>query len=112
MSTPHGPYPPVYDLDPAVSPYPIPRYPAGPSTPGTGPNGERFDDPESTLGIVGLVLALFCGLPGLIVSLIALNNSKRRGYRNTIALVGAIIGGVGTLLPLVYLGFLVLLLVA
>ncbi|RDH11741.1 hypothetical protein DVB88_10680 [Tsukamurella pulmonis] len=62
----------------------------------------EVQDPDSALGIVGLVLNFVCcGPVGLVVSWIALNKSKERGYKNTIAMVGAIIGGVYSALLLI-----------
>jgi hypothetical protein len=52
------------------------------------------DYPGKTLGVVGLVLAIFFNLIGLIVSAIALNQSKKAGFKNTPALVGVIVGAV------------------
>ena len=46
------------------------------------------------MGIVGLVLAIFCSLVGLIVSIIAFNKSKAAGFKNNIALAGIIVGAV------------------
>lgn len=80
---------------PTAQPYPggYPGYPV--------PNGE-MQDPDNAMGIVGLVLNFVCCGPiGLIVSWIALNKSKERGYKNTVALVGAILGGVTSAMLLV-----------
>jgi hypothetical protein len=52
------------------------------------------DFPGKTLGIVGLIVAIFANLIGLIISAIALSQSKKAGYKNTPALVGVIIGSV------------------
>ncbi|MDY0830182.1 hypothetical protein SK224_13695 [Microbacterium sp. BG28] len=52
------------------------------------------DYPGKTLGVVGLVVAIFFNLIGLIISAIAFNQSKKAGYKNTPALVGIIIGAV------------------
>lgn len=104
MSTPGDPYGQdpyaqnQYDGPPSYPPaYPgYPTYPGGQYYPGqpAAPQGE-MQDPDSALGIVGLVLTFACcGPVGLIVSWIALNKSKQRGYKNTVALVGAILGGV------------------
>jgi hypothetical protein len=49
------------------------------------------DYPGKTLGIVGLVLAFLFSLAGLIVSAIALNQSKAAGFKNTPAKVGLIL---------------------
>ena len=52
------------------------------------------DFPGKTLGIVGLILAIFFNLIGLIVSAVALSQSKKAGYKNTPAKVGVIVGAV------------------
>lgn len=54
-------------------------------------------DPGKTLGIVGLILSFVACVIGLIVSIIAFRSSKKAGYKNTVALVGIIIGAVATL---------------
>ena len=46
------------------------------------------------MGIVGLVLAIFCSLVGMVVSIIAFNKSKEAGFKNNIALAGIIVGAV------------------
>lgn len=58
--------------------------PAPASTPATFPG--------KTLGIVGLILAIFFNLIGLIVSIIAFNQSKSAGFKNTPAKAGIIVG--------------------
>jgi hypothetical protein len=50
------------------------------------------DYPGKTLGIVGLILVFFTGIIGLILSAVALNQSKQAGYTNTPAKVGVILG--------------------
>jgi len=64
------------------------------------------DYPGKTLGVVGLIVAIFFNLIGLIISAIALNQSKKAGYKNTPALVGVIIGavllGIGIILSIVF----------
>lgn len=52
------------------------------------------DYPGKTLGIVGLIVSIFASLIGLIISAIALSQSKKAGYKNTPALIGVIIGAV------------------
>lgn len=54
--------------------------------------GQPAQDPGRTLGIVGLVLAIFCNLIGLVVSIIAFTRSKNAGFKNNIALAGIIVG--------------------
>ncbi|SDY87401.1 hypothetical protein [Herbiconiux ginsengi] len=63
-----------------------------PQTPQNAPAGQDF--PGKTLGIVGLILAIFFNLIGLIVSAIALSQSKKAGFKNTPALAGVIVGAV------------------
>ena len=53
-----------------------------------------IDYPGKTLGVVGLIVAIFFNLIGLIISAIALSQSKKAGYKNTPALVGVIIGAI------------------
>lgn len=60
------------------------------------------DYPGKTLGIVGLVLAIFFNLIGLIVSAVAYSQSKKAGYKNTPALVGIIIGAVLLALGIIF----------
>ncbi|MBF4635370.1 hypothetical protein ITJ38_13225 [Agreia pratensis] len=56
-------------------------------TPGT-------DYPGKTLGIVGLVLAIVFNLIGLIISIVALQQSKAAGFKNTPAKIGIIVGAI------------------
>jgi hypothetical protein len=48
--------------------------------------------PGKTLGIVGLIVSIFASLIGLIISIIAFNQSKAAGYKNTPAKAGIIVG--------------------
>ncbi|WP_148060040.1 hypothetical protein [Rathayibacter sp. PhB152] len=63
--------------------------------------------------IVGFVLAFigFLNVAGLILSLIALNRSRRAGQRNGLALAGVIIAAVGVAFIAVLLAVLVPILV-
>ena len=65
-------------------------YPPGAYQP--GPNSQAGPLPGKTLGIVGLVLAIFCSLIGAIVSFIAYRQSQAAGWKNNIALAGIIVG--------------------
>jgi hypothetical protein len=58
-------------------------------------------DPGRTLGIVGLILAFFCNLIGMIISIVAYRQSAQAGYKNNIALAGIIVGAVLLVLSLV-----------
>jgi H+/Cl- antiporter ClcA len=78
-----------------MSQYPPGAYPSGPA-PQAGPL------PGKTLGIVGLVLAIFCSLIGAIVSFIAYRQSAAAGWKNNVALAGIIVGVVLFVLSIVY----------
>ena len=56
-----------------------------------GPPTAPADFPGKTLGIIGLVLAILIPLVGLIVSIIAQNQSKAAGYPNKPARIGIIV---------------------
>ena len=56
------------------------------------------DYPGKTLGIVGLVLAIVAPVVGIIVSAIAMSQSKKAGYPNKLAKIGLIVGIVLTVL--------------
>ncbi|CAN5290650.1 hypothetical protein BH09ACT3_BH09ACT3_13500 [soil metagenome] len=63
------------------------------------------DYPGKTLGIVGLILAIFFNLIGLIISAVALNQSKKAGFKNGPAkagvIVGAILVGLGVIITII-----------
>ena len=67
-------------------------------TPAPGP--APVDDGK-TLGIVGLVLAFLFSLAGLIVSIIARNQSKRAGVSNGPATAGIIISIIGIVITVI-----------
>ena len=66
------------------------------------------DFPGKTLGIVGLVLAIVAPIVGIIVSAIALNQSKSAGYPNKLAKIGLIVGIVLTVLIVILYAALVI----
>lgn len=84
-STPVAPPAPDAYATPAPPAYAQPAY----TPPAYAPPAAA--DPGRTLGIVGLILAFFVSLAGIIVSAIALSRSKKAGYRNGIALTGLIL---------------------
>ena len=59
------------------------------------------DYPGKTLGIVGLVLVFLTVIVGLILSIVANNQSKAAGYTNTPAKIGIILGIVFLVLGLI-----------
>ena len=80
-------------------------YEQPPAPPGGKPYGPPAGppvDPGRTMGIVGLVLAIFCSLIGMIVSIIAFNKSKQAGFKNNIAFAGIIVGAVLFVIGLIY----------
>lgn len=60
------------------------------------------DFPGRTLGIVGLIVSFFASLVGLIISIVALKQSKDAGYKNTPALAGIIVGSVTLVLAVIF----------
>ena len=58
-------------------------------------------DPGRTMGIIGLILAFFCSLVGLVVSVLAYNKSKAAGFKNNIALAGIIVGVISLVLGII-----------
>ena len=60
------------------------------------------DFPGKTLGIVGLVLAILAAPVGLIISIVANNQSKAAGYPNQLAKIGIIVGAILTALWLIF----------
>ncbi|WP_440709469.1 septum formation family protein [Herbiconiux sp. YIM B11900] len=103
---PGSPQPPQYPAAGAPQsppPYPPTGAPQGPPPPtGTPPRAPGrpplqspppgADFPGRTLGIVGLILAFVANIVGIIVSAIALSQSRAVGLRNTPALIGVIVG--------------------
>jgi uncharacterized membrane protein len=51
-------------------------------TPAYAGNAPVAEDPGKTLGIVALVAAFFISLLGLILGIVALNQSKKAGFKN------------------------------
>jgi hypothetical protein len=79
------------DATPAPTPAPVPA----PAPAGT-------DYPGKTLGIVGLILTFVFTLVGLILSIVAFNQSKAAGFKNTPAKVGIILGIVFLVLGVIF----------
>jgi hypothetical protein len=73
--------------------------PAPAPAPGAAPVSDG-----KTLGIVGLVLAFLFSLAGLIVSIIARNQSKRAGVSNGPATAGIIISIIGIIITVIVVG--------
>jgi hypothetical protein len=71
-------------------------YPATPG--GAGPGQDA--DPGRVLGIIGLVLAFVVSIAGIVVSAIALQESRRAGHSNGFAMAGLILSIVFTVIGL------------
>ncbi|WP_348789860.1 DUF4190 domain-containing protein [Leifsonia sp. NPDC080035] len=94
---PVGPTPPPQYAPYAQTPYPPQVYAAPPSRPGR------------VLGIVGFVLSFVFPLDiaGLVLSIIAMVQSRRAGQKNGFALAGIIIASVGILFCAAILALLI-----
>ena len=62
-----------------------------PTQPSTPPPSPSSQSPRS-LAVLGLVLACVAGPVGIVVSVVALLRSRRRGEKDTVAVVGIIVG--------------------
>ena len=56
------------------------------------------ENPGQAMGIAGLITSFFISVVGLVLSIIGLNQSRKVGMGNVPAVVGIIVGGLGTLL--------------
>ena len=74
---------------------------------GRGEPATDTHDSGSKLGALGLVLSLFAGPVGTVVSAVALVKSKRRGIVDPAATAGVSLGIITTLVFLVALWFIV-----
>ena len=103
QNTPEQPVPAPQAPEPIPSFAPQPA--AQPGLPPTSPaptlTTPSAVDPGKTLGVVGFILAFVANLFGLILSIIALNKSKKAGYKNGLALAGIIISSIGLVLGLI-----------
>lgn len=77
---------------------PASAQPSGSPQYGGAPSGPV---PGKTLGIVGLVLAFLASPIGLILSIVAMVQSRKAGAKNGFALAGIIIGIIGTIVLII-----------
>lgn len=76
-------------------PAPYGQQPPAPYGQQPSPYGAPPVDPGKTLSIVAIILPFVgFGLVGLILGIVAMNKSKKAGFKNTLALVAVIIGAV------------------
>ncbi len=83
------------------NPEPVQAAPAAPSPGNRVDAPPGVDYPGKTLGIVGLVLVFLTVVIGLILSIVANNQSKAAGYTNTPAKIGIILGIIFLVLGLI-----------
>ena len=81
---------------PAAAPEPAPQPAYQPAA------GAPTTYPGKTLGIVGLIVSFFFAIVGLILSAVALSQSKKAGFKNTPAKVGLILGIVFSVLGIIF----------
>ncbi|HYI60089.1 MAG TPA: DUF4190 domain-containing protein [Microlunatus sp.] len=105
MSDPNNPPPQDQPPQPGYGQQPSygqqPGYGQQPAHGQQPPPAAGGDFPGKTLGIIGLVLSFFTTIIGLIISIVALRQSKKAGFKNTPALAGVIIGIVTTVLAII-----------
>ncbi|MGG7452546.1 DUF4190 domain-containing protein [Plantibacter auratus] len=101
MSTPPpGEYPGQPPQAPQAPQPPKDQYGAAPAySGGAAPSGDATAG--KTLGIVGLILAFLAPPIGLILSIVALVQSKNAGVKNTLAKVGLILSIVFIVLAII-----------
>lgn len=75
---------------PAFQP-PAASHPTPTPQPGIQPTGE---DPGKTLAIIGIILAFFFNIVGLVLSIIARSKSKKAGFPTTLATIGIVLNSV------------------
>ena len=56
------------------------------------------ENPGQAMGIAGLITSFFISVVGLVLSIIGLNQSRKVGMGNVPAVVGIIVGALGTLM--------------
>lgn len=101
--------PPTYGQQPGYGQpgYPPPGYQAAGYPPPYAP-----DPPGKTMGIIGFVLAFVLAPAGIVVSAMALSESKKVGYDNVLGKWGLwlsiIFTGIGVLVALAYVLFFVI----
>ena len=86
------PVPPVPPAPPAQPDYAAQSAPAAPAY-GAAP----AKVPGKTLGIVGLILSFFFAIIGMILSIVALVQSRKAGASNVPAIIGIVVGALTTI---------------
>lgn len=87
---------------------PVPAY-QPPSSSGQNPDGQpqpSGDDPGKVLAIIGIILAFFAAIIGLIVSIIARKRSLQSGHPTTLATVGIVLNSIFIAINIIVIGIL------
>lgn len=100
QNQPETPPPPAYK--PSVAPVTPPTAPA--QVVSAQPVGE---DPGKVLAVVGIILAFFVSIAGLVVSIIARKKSVTAGFSGTLGVVGIVLNAVMTLFGAIAIGLMV-----
>ena len=98
----------VSDQIPTSTPtqQPLPQ-PAGPAQPGRAP--ALTDDPGFALGVASLVSAFFVSIVGLVLGIIAMQQSRQAGFQNPTAIAGIIVSAAMSVLTVVIVLFSIVL---
>ncbi|MCQ1953930.1 DUF4190 domain-containing protein [Arthrobacter sp. zg-Y238] len=59
-------------------------------------------NPGQAMGIAGLITSFFFSIVGLVLSIVGLNQSRKAGMSNVPAVIGIIVGGLGTLFGILF----------
>lgn len=86
---------PVYPAQPAAGMPGVPGTPGMHAAPAYGAVPAKV--PGKTLGIAGLILAFLFSIVGLILSVVALAQSRKAGASNVPAVIGIVVGALGTI---------------
>ncbi|UWX97584.1 hypothetical protein N2K95_02545 [Arthrobacter zhaoxinii] len=81
--------------------------PAGYPAYGQGGYPQPQVNPGQAMGIAGLITSFFFSVVGLVLSIVGLNQSRKAGMGNTPAVIGIIVGGLGTLFGALMLIFII-----
>ncbi|MCC3291589.1 MULTISPECIES: DUF4190 domain-containing protein [unclassified Arthrobacter] len=98
----------------------VPAYGQQPAYPGSGQEAPAYSqqpgylaygqdaypqprpNPGQAMGIAGLITSFFFSVVGLVLSIVGLNQSRKVGMGNTPAVIGIIVGGLGTLFGILF----------
>jgi hypothetical protein len=90
---PPAPPPPGYGTPPPPYGAPPPGYAAPPPGYGAAPYGAPAQQGTNTLAIIGFVAAFLCGIAGIVMGIIAMNQIKQSGQKGQGLAIAAIAVG-------------------